>query len=292
MEIKQLKYFVVLARELNFTSASKILCISQPSVTRQIKSLEEELGVPLFVRTKNHVALSYEGAIFHDQALQILDSVDRSVLNMQSLKKGLSGKLKINFVVSGMIQFLPNWTKRFRAKYPNVELELKEVSGVHEVSNNLLEGKTDISFNYGIPNHPKIETQIVYKENVLYAIPNNHKLLEHDEIELTHLKGEPFIFFPKHLDPSWYNVFMKKCEIAGFTPNIVQHTYPMQARLNLVASGMGITFVAESLKKLGTPEIEYRYPIQEERVVLPVTMNWVKNEKNPIVQRFIEFTKT
>lgn len=290
MELKQLRCFLVLAEELNFRKASAKLHMTQPPLSRQIKALEEELETQLFIRKTTGVELSNSGLFFLDEAKKVIEQSEQAVVNLNGHINGKSGSLKISFVISGMINFLPQLVKEFKKEYPNVTVELNETSGTSNIIENLLNNKTDVSFTYGVPEHEDTISRVVDKEDVCYVMHDKHRLANEEFISLDMIKKEKFVFFPRELDKEWYDLFINICASADFKPNITQHAHPMQTRLNMVAMGMGLTFAAESLEKLKTPGVVYKRPVEENRIILPVTATFRRTEYNPNVKNFLEIS--
>src|SRR5256714_4522663 len=128
MELRHLRYFVAVAEALNFTKAAAKLHLAQPSLTRQIHNLEEEIGVRLLNRTKSHVALTEEGRSFLADARRVLALADESVLAVQRLSRGETGQLNIGYVSSFNFDLLPKSLEAFRENFLHVALNLFDMN--------------------------------------------------------------------------------------------------------------------------------------------------------------------
>src|SRR6476661_10529697 len=128
MELRHLRYFVAVAEELNFTRAAEKLHLAQPSLTRQIHNLEEELGVRLLNRTKSHVALTEEGRSFLADARRVLALAEESVLSVQRLSRGETGQLNIGYLAAFKFDLLPRSLESFRERFTHVMLNLFDMS--------------------------------------------------------------------------------------------------------------------------------------------------------------------
>src|SRR6266403_5853451 len=128
MELRHLRYFVAVAEDLNFTKAAAKLHLAQPSLTRQIHHLEEEIGVRLLNRSKNQVALTEEGRSFLVDAKRILALAAESVLSVQRLSRGETGQLNIAYLSNFDFELLPETLGTFRQSFPHVALNLFDMT--------------------------------------------------------------------------------------------------------------------------------------------------------------------
>ena len=130
MELRHLKYFIAVAEELHFARAAGRLHIAQPSLSKQIKQLEQELGFPLFYRTKQKVELLDAGHVFLDEAHRILRQAENAVESARRAHTGQSGRLLIGFSASATLEVLPKVFRKYLELYPNVTVELSEMTTI------------------------------------------------------------------------------------------------------------------------------------------------------------------
>ena len=215
MELRQLRYFVVLAEELHFGRAASRLFIVQPALSKQIASLEKELGAELFVRTKRHVELTLAGRALLADARQILAQVDGVSARAQLASRGEVGALDIGFIVPVLYDLLPYMLRRYRAAYPNVELNFHElhtrdvVDGV--LGRDLHIGFTRLPVSAGadLHVHPLVE------EPLLVAMPEDHPAAAKETVALADLATENFILITRSAEPELHDAHVATCAAAG-----------------------------------------------------------------------------
>jgi DNA-binding transcriptional LysR family regulator len=202
MELRYLKYFVAVAEELHFARAAGRLHIAQPSLSKQIQQLEQELDFPLFYRTKQRVELLDAGHIFLDEARRILRQTEEAVESARRAHSGQSGRLVIGFSASATFEVLPRILRRYRRLYPNVLVELSEIT-----TNRGTELLLDSRLSVGLLRSPSffkeesfcIET--ILREPFVVALPDSHPAARQDSVRIKTLAGEPFIV-PRR-QPGW-----------------------------------------------------------------------------------------
>ena len=145
MELRQLHYFITVAEELHFGRAAKRLQMTQPPLSQQIQQLENELGVPLFKRTKRHVELTKAGATFLEGVTRTFEQLNQTIDSTQRAQRGEIGKLEVGFVGSATYDILPPLIREYQNQYPNVELKLQELSTPNQIDE-LDHQKLDIGF--------------------------------------------------------------------------------------------------------------------------------------------------
>jgi DNA-binding transcriptional LysR family regulator len=286
MELRHLRYFVAVAEELHFGRAAQRLFMAQPPLSQQIQQLEKEIGVILFARTNRRVQLTPAGDVFLAETRAILARVDAAVLRTQRTGRGEVGWLGVGFVASSTYDVLPDILRTFRERYPDVELELVEMLG-NEQETALRERRIHVGFSRlpslseGMVHEPVVE------EDLILAVPASHPLAKHTEILLADLSQEPFVLFP-HLAQSSYAAYMIRiCQEAGFSPRVVQETGEMQTAVSLVAAGIGVAIVPESVRNLMRTGVVYR-PMVAPSPRIELTMVYSKNDISPVLPRFLK----
>ncbi len=289
MELRQLKYFVTVAEELNFRRAAERLYMEQPPLSRQIRQLEEELGVELFHRSKRGVTLTEAGGAFLDEARLTLAQAERAAKAARQAIELRSQQLTIGFSICAFNRVLPEIIQTFRQEFPDVKVILTEMT-THLQIQALLDEKIDIGFIHAPIEQPDIETITLLREPLVVALPPNHPLAKQEIIDLVSLKNEPFVLCPQPVKPDLYAQIMQLCQQAGFEPNVVQQASPPEVQLALVESGMGISLVAagaETRHKIG---VVYR-PLAETTPILEIAAAWQKGHISPVLQQFLLVVK-
>ena len=289
MELRQLKYFVTVAEELNFRRAAERLYMEQPPLSRQIRQLEDELGAQLFHRSKRGVALTGAGEAFLDEAKLTLAQAERAMKAAQQAVAAQVQKLTIGFSICAFNRVLPEIIQTFRQQFPEVMVTLTEMSTEAQIAA-LLNDKIDIGFIHGPLAHPDIFTLTLLSEPLVIALPLNHPLTEREQIELRSLKNEPFVLCPQHVKPELYSQIMQLCQQAGFQPHVVQEASPPEVMLGFVQSGMGISLVAAGAQTRHTIGVVYR-PLTTPTPILEIAAAWRKAVVSPVLEHFLAVVK-
>jgi DNA-binding transcriptional LysR family regulator len=258
MELRHLRYFLALAEELSFTRAAERVGIAQPPFSQQIRALEQEMGVRLVDRTPRRVVLTEAGTVFAERARFILSRVGEAVVVTQQIGRGLSGHICVGFTESGC--FHPAVTRtllEFRQAYPALHVTLQENKSTNLVAM-IREGTVDAAFI-----RPPFEadevvayTQLLH-EKMVVAVPRGHRLASRKATTLAGLSEEVFVFYHRDVRPGLTDTVIAACERSGFRPRLSQEAPQLTSTLNLVAAGLGISIVPESLKHLRTNDIVY-----------------------------------
>ncbi|MGI9897717.1 LysR family transcriptional regulator [Vibrio natriegens] len=254
MELRHLRYFVAVAEEGNLTRAAEKLCIAQPPLTRQIKQLEEIVGVQLFIRKPRGLELTDGGAYFLVHAKQILDKVMVTIEGTQQITKKRKTLFSIGFVPSVFYGQLPLMVRRLR-KNKNLEIVLHELTTRDQIEA-LKTGKIDIGFGRVHIDDPEIEQELLFEEPLIAAIPSGHELGESNP-SLQELAEIPMITFPTGPGAQFAHFTQGLFYNRGLRSNVSQQVNDLQTALSLVASEMGFTLVPEQVRKLNREGIEY-----------------------------------
>jgi DNA-binding transcriptional LysR family regulator len=288
MELRQLKYFVTVAEELNFRRAAERLYMEQPPLSRQIKQLEEELGVELFERSKRGVLLTDAGTAFLDEARLTLAQAERALSSARKAVERRQQNITIGFSICAFNRVLPEIIQEFRHNYPDAKVTLTEMSSQHQVRA-LLDEKIDIGFIHSPVEQKEIEILTLLCEPIVVALPSSHPLTKQEIISFTELVNEPFIICPQHVKPDLYAQIINLCQKAGFTPNIVQEASPPEVMLNFVESGMGISLVAAGAETRHKLNIVYR-PL-DVAPMLEIAAVWLKGDISKVLREFLSVVK-
>jgi DNA-binding transcriptional LysR family regulator len=285
MELRHLRYFVTLAEELHFGRAAEKLHIAQPPLSQQIKQLEQELGFELFHRTKRSVQLTEAGQIFLKQVQEIFRQLEQAIEIGRQTSRGEVGQLVIGFVSSAAYNILPQILRNFRNNFPDVALELHELTTTEQLQQLRL-GKIDIGFIRPPVDDNNFGHTIVFEEPLIVALSENHPRAMASTVSLSFLCNEQFILFPRYLAPALYDLIITLCQQTGFNPKVSQEAIQMQTIVSLVAAGMGIAIVPESLQNLQRTGVVYK-TLQQTTPKVAIAMIWRKHQISPILDNFL-----
>ena len=258
MEIRHLRGFCAIAQEMHVTRAAAKLRIAQPALTQQIRLLEKDLGVSLLRRTGRGIALTEAGEFFYREAVAILDQLHNAGLKAREIARGDTGHLRIG--VTEGASFHPDLASvftQFRAERPAVSLTFSQKQTV-ELANDLRNGVIDAAFMCPVTLDREIKTAELYDGSMLLAVPSAHVNARKSSIHLRDLKDEPMILV-SHGETinSLASTLTIACAKLRFTPRILQTTPDFMLALNLVASGIGSTFVPAYMRSIYPETIAY-----------------------------------
>lgn len=240
MDLRQLRMFVAVARELNFRRAAEHVHVAQPVLSRRIRQLEDELGVQLLTRTKRRVDLTPSGRLFLEAVTASLARLDQGVREVRRAE-GVQDTLSVGFVEYANFPFVPTVFKRFTALRPDVRLEQRELTPGQQLEL-LSSGELDVSF-IGLP-------AVVEKEGLAFvpvhrtrwklAMSSEHPLAEKREVSIESLRGEKLILFPRFINPNLYDWIRRCFASVSIEPRIVQEPAQLHTAISLVAAGVGV----------------------------------------------------
>ncbi|MGF1481090.1 MAG: LysR family transcriptional regulator [Cyanophyceae cyanobacterium] len=286
MEFRHLRYFVVVAEELHFGRAAERLQMTQPALSKQIAALEQEIDVLLLMRTKRTVQLTSAGQCFLERARQLLSQADEAIQVAKRTARGEIGQLTLGFTVTATYTVLPKLVRRFRDRYPNVEITMLELSTEVQVAA-LNQHTIDLAFLHPPIDERGLALHLILEETFVVVLPKHHPLLEQKRLSLALLAHEKFILHPRQEGPMLYDSFRRLCYQVGFQPQIVKEVGSHQTRICLVAAGMGITFVPASVKLLVQGEVACR-EIEDIPIKLQLAAAWRQNEQMPTLREFLK----
>jgi DNA-binding transcriptional LysR family regulator len=290
LESRQLRYFVTVARERNFTRAAEKLHIAQPPLSRQIQQLEDEVGIALLDRASRPLALTEAGRLLFEQAAQVLDRMDEMKAMMQRLRQAERSRFSIGFVPSTLYGYLPEVIRRYRAARPDVDLTLVELTTMEQVAA-LKEGRIDVGFGRIVFNDGGIEETLLRNERLSAALPLSHPLASRTgPIGLEELAGSALVVYPKAPRPSYADQVLALFRDRDIKPVAVHEVRELQTALGLVAAESGVCLVPASVERLRRDNVVYR-PLKESGAVSPIVMKTRKADPSPelaLVRRLIK----
>ena len=290
IELRPLRYFVAVAEEMHFGRAAARLHMTQPPLSQTIQALESQLGTPLFSRTRRSVALTAAGRALLPEAQRLLMQAESLPALVQRAAAGESGQLRLAFVSSADYSVLPVALREFRSAYPAVQIDLREATSDVQLEE-LAAGNIDLGIL--IPPVPdKLKTILDYfpvlTEPLVLALPADSKLATATrKVSLKSCAGLPLIIFPRRLAPALHDQILGCFRDAGLTPSIEQEAIQMQTIVGLVAAGMGIALVPQSVSNLKRPGVEYR-ALKEASPLVEIGLAWRRDNTSPVLQSFLD----
>jgi DNA-binding transcriptional LysR family regulator len=257
MEFRQLQLFVAVAEELHFGRAAARVGMAQPPFSQQIRRLEAELGGQLLARTSRRVALTAAGAQLLADARGLLARRAAVVVGIHRASRGETGTLHIGFAASSAFGVLPEIVRRFRARFPDVKLELDDSEALN-VGAALASGELDLAIVRGPFRHDGLTVERLLRERFVLALPARHPRARQRLVGLASLASEPFVLFPRHAAPGLHDTVTSMCLAAGFSPNIHQEARSWPSVIGMVQAGLGLTIAPASSQSLRPKGVVFR----------------------------------
>lgn len=287
MEIRALRYFLTIAQEGNITKAAEILHVTQPTLSRQMMNLENELGAHLFQRGRYQTRLTEEGVLFQQRAKEIIALVDRTEQDILSYKKPISGVISIASVESTAMHLLPELLSSFSRKYPMVRYDLYSSYGNH-IKENLDKGIYDIGIMTDPVDLAKYNfVRLPQKERWGILTPSTSLFAERKSVRIEEIANVPLIIPKRDMLQSeianWFDAF-DQCQVFATYGLLLSAVF-------LVESGLGHAVCLESAGDIRTNDATRFIPFEPERSTRSV-MIWKKNRAyGPALALFIEYLK-
>ena len=291
--LRSLQVFVVVAEELHFGLAAARLHMTQPPLSQQIRELEKRLGTALFVRTTRSVQLTAAGKVLLDRARRLLADSEAAVQAVHRAAAGEVGNLALGFVNSTGHELLPKVIAEYRRRFPDVNLELKElISG--ELLEALLTGRIDVALVRATAamKASSLEFFTIMSERLLLALPGDHELARLRRVPVRRLEGVHFVGY----DPISARYFREVTEeifkAGGVRPRIVCESL-LPTMLALVEANVGVAMVPASVSRMRTNRIVYRSLTGVGRTgLVSLDCAWRRGDINPLVDHFVGMVRS
>lgn len=288
IELRHLRYFVAVAEELHFGRAAHRLALSSPSLSIQIRQLEDLAGVRLFDRHSRRVALTDAGVVFREAATRILREVDAALTAARQADAGEIGELRIGFGPTLMLSTLAHVVSTYRTRHPRVHLDLRELTTTDQIAA-LLRGDLDVGFVRGAEADARLHVEPFAREPLLIAVNRHHALARRSRVPVSALADQPWVLFPRAIAPLLYEQVLQLCRDAGFTPRVVQESREVYTTVGLVGAGVGVTIVPATAQRMSWEGVSYK-PIARASVAL--SMVRASGTVRPVVNQFLAAART
>ena len=291
MELRHLKYFVAVAEELHFARAAERLNISAPTLSHQIGALETMLGAKLLTRkTKSAVALTNAGKRFLTAARDTLKQAAYAEAVGRHAARGDTGSIAVGYVFSsGCSGLVPTALASFRKSHPEVSFQLARMPTFAQFKA-LIDGSLDIAFARALARYPSgLAGFIIERQPFWLALPEGHPLAARKQVTPTMLIDEAFVAVSMEMEIGFWG------NIAAITPpgmsmRIVERAPDAFTVMALVAAGVGVSVLSESLSRINMPGLTFRKLVGVTRTADHAVI-YRKNESAPVVKAFIEFLR-
>jgi DNA-binding transcriptional LysR family regulator len=290
MEFRHIRSFLSVAETLHFGRSARLLNLSQPALSLQVKALEDELGIQLLSRNRQGTALTAAGQAFREDAAIAMEKLEFAKRKAQWASAGKLGHIRIGFISTAGFEIVPNLMRRFRKSYPDVEFSIRNILTGTQLEM-IDDGLLDVGFlRLPIENRKEIEVTTVHREPFVAILPSWHSLSAKKEIRLRELKGNPFVMYTREYAPGFHDLLTGILSDAGVVPKVVQTAGEMPTLISLVDAGVGVSIVPASVakrvvSKVVVCSIADRLPESE------IGLAFARQNTAPLIRRFCDFAR-
>ncbi len=289
IELRQLRYFLAVAEELNFTRAAEKMGIAQPPLSQQILALEQQLRVKLLNRSRRHVSLTPEGEAFILYARRIINNTQIAAELVGAIKRGEEGPLSVAAIFSSIYTIIPQLFEAFVAEHPRVRFHLQEMTiGQQLVA--LREERIDVGILRGPMIYSEIETHTLMEEPFVAVVSKKHPFASQSVLTAEQVLSQPLIRVIPSVNRDYSRQMFSVLADRGVKPNIVHEVSDTHTLLGLVAAGMGISMVPASVRSIHTDQLRY-IPLREDTPKSTIQLAWRRDSESKSLPRLVEVAK-
>lgn len=287
MNLTQLYYFISIAKHHNFTATAAEFYVSQPCISHQIKALEQELEVDLFIRNTRNVELTTAGEMFLQDAKNIVNIMEQSKNKLKQNKENAMS-LSIAHLASPSHVFLPSIINRFRKRYPNIKTNIYR-QDAYQIVQSALAHRYDIycSMSLDMMTVPSLFNKKIQADHYCLVTPKNHPAAVHIAIDYSKLAEEPFIVFNPERAVTMHQQILQITNQLGFTPRITGTYNLYEELLYAVESGLGITILPHRTKSYINSDLTYSL-LDVSNISADLSLAWEEESTNPAVPLFLD----
>lgn len=292
IDLRQFRYFLAVSEELNFGRAALRLHISQPPLSRQIRQLEDQLGVELFLRSKAGVTLTDAGVAFLPEVRRTLVQAEKAVAVAKSALGADCGQFVVGYTTVFDRSAIPDVVDRLRHHFPNWRIVTRgkhSISLVRDVKN----GTMDAAF-IGLYTDPQgLTVETILEEPLVVALSAKHRLAQKRSLDFDDLRGEPMFWFERRLNPGFYDHCQAFFEQIDFKPNSIPEPPDHHIMLGLIAEGEGIALIPASLQNVKRQGVFFR-PLKEEssKLSMGIAVAYSDRNQSPVLPKFLELVRS
>ena len=289
IEFRHLRYFTAVAEARSFRAAAQQLHVSQPPLTRQVQQLEELLGLVLLDRQPRGVELTAAGAVFLEEARNLLALAEAAVDRTRMAAQGQLGRLDVGVFGSAVLDAIPRVIQAFRLAHPKVEVVLHNLDRAGQIKA-LRERRLTVGFNRFFVAEPDLVWDVVLAEKLNVALPAGHRLASRESLTLLDLSGEPMVVYPRAPRPGFIDQVLGLFHRRHLTAQVVQEVDDVVTAIALVSSGLGLTLASDSALNLRLPGVVY-LPLEKNEALINLCMIRRGDDDSGLLRAFIEVVR-
>ncbi|WP_235604896.1 LysR substrate-binding domain-containing protein [Enteractinococcus helveticum] len=292
LEVKQAEAFLAVAVELHFGRAAGRLRIAQPPLSRMIKQLERQLGVELFIRSTRSVELTAIGQALLDPARKLVAASQEAVETVLHVSAGKIGRVRIGFAGASTYQTVGDISRQLRSQHPGLTLDVHSAMFSPNALQHVLDQELELAIGRWDFLPPELDSLILAQEEVIVALPPNHRFADNESIAMRDLADENWISLPIDSGSALHNRLIHLAFVAGFTPRITQTAPDSWAQLVLVEVQSGCAITLNSVRR-HLPDLGVRFKTiaDSPNPPLDVRLIWRKDNLTPPVQAAIDVAR-
>ncbi|HWR06446.1 LysR family transcriptional regulator [Sporomusa sp.] len=289
MDIRNLEYFIEVARHKSFSKAAEAIHISQPGISKAIKELEAQWGVVLFYRNAKNIELTDSGEVILEQAQQIVSAFYNITVQLDGLAKMQVGKLYIGVPPITAVTALSRLLSAFRNEYPKIQVHLYEF-GPKKIEAAIQEGQLDIGIFTPAEQDEQYEKLWLERDPHDIIMQPKHRLAQEEVVDYKQLSNEQFIIYNNEY--RLHDLIISRCQQAGFTPKIVLETSQRDLITQMVADDLGIALLPRKLCKSLDARMLISRPLVDPQLYLKLAFVWKKARYlSHAVRQFLDFVR-
>ncbi|MEK5061683.1 LysR family transcriptional regulator [Paenibacillus shunpengii] len=264
MEIRQMRYFIEVARREHVTDAANALHVAQSSVSRQIVQLESELGVDLFIRKGRRVKLTPIGKILLARVEQVMNMIGEAEREVKEYLDPEKGVVRIAFPISLAAHVLPTVIYAFRQRYPEARFQMRQAL-YRDLIDGVINGEFNLAMIAPLPSEDtQIRSKLLFTERIVALLPLQHRLADRAAIQLSEMQDDAFVTLPE--GTIFREIVLQACSEIGFTPHIAFEGDDIDALKGLVSAGLGVALMPEVTLVDSIPHSTVKIPLVEPEV--------------------------
>lgn len=285
MELRHLQYFLVLAEDLNFSRAAERLHIAQPSLSQQIRQLETELETELFDRSVRPIRLTNAGELLLRNATSIVTEAEGTARDVRRAGRGEVGRVRIGYSYGGLYDLVLALLRRVRAAWPDTNMVILQLAEREQIPA-LRSRRVDIVLGRVTePLTSDVVRMPLRDERLIAILPAHHPLARAPTVMLADLGSEPFVMFPRRLEPLVFDNYIQACNNAGFTLRLEHEVSDAQTQALAIAAGLGVGLTGDQLA-LRFPELVY-LPVEPAVTIAQVCALWCDTQSPLCLRPFL-----
>lgn len=282
LDLRQLRSVVEVAQQRSFTRAAQRMHVAQQALSQQVRNVEDQVGVQLFLRTARGVEPTAAGEVFVEEARRVLTGVDRLVQRTRAAAEGLSGTLRVAYSLATVYETLPRLLEALRDATPDVRVEEREMVA-SEMEQALLDGRADVALCPRAVVGAGIDRVEVRREELVFAVGADHPWATREVVPLAELADERLVVWGRDTAPGYHDAVLASCRQAGFEPHVGEPSSGATV-WGAIANGAGVGLVVTSIA-VGLPRGLALVRIEPPVPRLTIDLLWAHEDATPLVAR-------